>query len=448
MTFRRRLALLVAAAVVIVGAAVVGSVYVVVREQLRDQVEEELRELAEVVRAASPSGALPAPQGPQAPSPPNVPRIVDADGTVVQSRMPGLMLPVTAEAQAVAAGARESSLETLRLGSERYAVVTLPLGSGRAVQIAQSLAPVDDLLDRLLRTSLAVGGAVVLLAPLVGYVVAGGALVPVRRLSRTAERVAKTGDLGQRADAQGNDELASLAGSFNAMLDRLEEMVDTLERAQRAQRQLVADASHELRTPLTTLRTNVELLTLGSEMPDADRSDLATDTVAQIDDLTALVGQLIDLAREDEREPEKTPVRLDHVLEDALDRARQHYPALSFAVELEPTTVLGAQDALSRALANLLDNAGKWSPDGATVEVRMHDGVLEVRDHGPGIDAADLPHVFQRFYRGARTRGSPGSGLGLAIVGQVAASHGGDAWAEQAPGGGALLRLRLPATDP
>lgn len=443
MSFRHRLVLLVAGGVVLVGSVVVVAIYAVVRGQLLDQTEQELRALATVVRPAVSDGRLPSPQRGPGARPPNVPRIVSADGEVIDTVAPRLEVPVTAQARSVAAGTLDSSFEIVDLGPERSAVITVPSGQDRALQIIQSFAPVEETLGRLLRTSILVGGGIVLLAPLVGYLVAGGALVPVRRLSRTAEDIARTADLGQRATVRGGDELASLAASFNAMLDRLEEMVGTLENAQQAQRQLVADASHELRTPLTTLRANVELLALGPHLAEAERDDLAVDTISQIDDLTGLMGHLIDLAREDEREPEREPVRFDEVVEDELDRTRPRYPDVSFAAELEATTVLGARDALARAVANLLDNAGKWSPQGATVEVSLRHGTLEVRDHGPGIDDADLPHVFQRFYRGAH-RGVPGSGLGLAIVGQVVSSHGGDVWAEQPDGGGTSFRVRLP----
>jgi two-component system sensor histidine kinase MprB len=226
------------------------------------------------------------------------------------------------------------------------------------------------------------------------------------------------------------------------MLDRLAEMVETVERARRTQRQLVADASHELRTPLASLRGNVELLALGSD--GADRTELVSDVLQQLDGLTTLVSQLIELAREELREPERAPVALDQVVHETVRRMRQNYPHLEFAAKLEPTNVLGAPDSLTRAVSNLLDNAAKWSADGGLVEVSLHGGTLEVRDHGPGIDDADLPYVFERFYRGAGARERPGSGLGLAIVAQVVSAHGGEVRAERPAGGGALLTARFP----
>jgi two-component system sensor histidine kinase MprB len=226
-------------------------------------------------------------------------------------------------------------------------------------------------------------------------------------------------------------------------------MLEALEDSQRAQRQLVADASHELRTPLTSLRTNLEVLGSPRELPPGDRERLRTDVVAQLGELTELVGDLVELARDAEPAGEPPePVRLDELIEAALERARRHAPDVVFAAELEPCVVSGARGRLDRAVANLLDNAAKWSPRGATVDVRLSDGELTVRDRGPGIADEDLPHVFDRFYRAAAARGRAGSGLGLAIVRQVADLHGGAVSAEAAPGGGAVLRLALPVSHP
>jgi two-component system sensor histidine kinase MprB len=444
-TFRRRVTLLVAGAVALAGTTVAIAVYLAVEGQLEAQVEQELRRVAGVVRSASvTAGGLPVPPNPPPGDPPNVPRIIDAAGSVLEARAAGDTLPVTAAARAVAAGSHDSSFETLQHGSGSFAVVTLPLERDRAIQVSRSYTPVEELLGRLLGTSLIAGGSVILLAPLLGLAVAGGAMVPIRRLSRTAERIGRTVDLRQRAEVRGDDELASLAASFNTMLDRLGEVIDELARSQEAQRRLVADASHELRTPLTTLRANVELLALDAALDVDDRVSLVTDTLAQIDDLTGLMGQLIDLAREDQREPERSRVRLDEVIAHVVDRAGPRYPTITFSTDLEPTTVRGARDALARAVSNLVDNAAKWSPEGATVEVRLHGGRLEVRDHGPGIDETELPHVFQRFYRGARAHATSGSGLGLAIVERVVVAHGGTVRAGRAPGGGTVFTVTLP----
>ena len=446
MTFRRQLALLTAIAVAATVVASAVAVYLVVRHQLFGQVDRELRRVAAVHTAGGGRLSGLAQRGPRAVAlrPPNLPRLISADGLVVAARFPDVAYPVTQEAEAVAAGRRSSELQSVRSAGEHLEVLTVPAGNGRAFQVAESLASVDGTLHELFIALIAIAGAGILIAPFAGRLVAGAALRPVRRLTDTAGEIAETGDVHTRIEARGRDELASLARSFNAMLERLADMIQTVERAQQAQRQLVADASHELRTPLATLRANVELLALGREAPVGDRQELVEDTLGQLEGFAALVGQLIDLAREDMREPERKPVRLDDIVEEALSSVRVQYPTICFRSRLEPTTVLGARESLERAVTNLLDNAGKWSPPGGVVDIRLHAGTIEVRDRGPGIDEADLPHVFERFYRGVRARERPGSGLGLAIVSQVVSSHGGAVRAERPPDGGALLAASFP----
>jgi two-component system sensor histidine kinase MprB len=222
-------------------------------------------------------------------------------------------------------------------------------------------------------------------------------------------------------------------------------MLEALEHSQRAQRRLVADASHELRTPLTSLRTNLEVLAADGRGLDArDRERLRADVTGQLGELIALVSDLVDLAREEEPALEREELRLDELVAGAVARAARHAPDARFACELDPTLVVGVPARLDRAVANLLDNAAKWSPPGAAIDVSLRGGELSVRDRGPGIAAEDLPFVFDRFYRAPGARGRPGSGLGLAIVRQVAEAHGGEVEARGAPGGGALLAMRLP----
>jgi len=159
-----------------------------------------------------------------------------------------------------------------------------------------------------------------------------------------------------------------------------------------------------------------------------------------------LVADLVDLARGDEPQPDIEDVRLDTLVAEAVERARRHASDKVFSTQLEPCVVEGVPARLDRAVTNLLDNAAKWSPAGGRIEVSVHDGKVTVRDHGPGIADADLPYVFDRFYRAEAARGLPGSGLGLAIVRQVAESHGGTVAAERANGGGARMSLELPTS--
>jgi two-component system sensor histidine kinase MprB len=265
----------------------------------------------------------------------------------------------------------------------------------------------------------------------------------VRRLTAATERVSETGDLSERIDVGGQDELSRLAGSFNTMLGALEGSTRALEESARSQRQLVADASHELRTPLTSLRTNFEVLMNERELPPDERRRLLDDVVEQIGEMTALISELIELARGAEAPGRSEEVRLDVLTAEAVERAQRDRPGLTFSTDLDEATVVGVPESLARAVGNLLDNAAKWSPPGGEVEVVVRDGAVVVRDHGPGIADEDLPYVFDRFYRSPSARTMSGSGLGLAIVRQVAQAHGGDVQAERAEGGGTRVILKL-----
>jgi two-component system, OmpR family, sensor histidine kinase MprB len=225
-------------------------------------------------------------------------------------------------------------------------------------------------------------------------------------------------------------------------------MLGALEESSRAQRQLVADASHELRTPLTSLRTNIEVLASERELAPRDRQKLLADVVDQLGEMTTLILGLIDLARGEQQTAEPEDVRLDLVTAEAVERTRRNRPAVGFTTDLRESTVRGVSVTIERAVANLLDNAAKWSPPGGSVEVAVRDASVTVRDHGPGIDESDLPYVFDRFYRAPSARGMPGSGLGLAIVRQVAEAHGGAVVAERADGGGTRMTLRLNGYGP
>ncbi|MEO5576715.1 MAG: HAMP domain-containing sensor histidine kinase, partial [Gaiellaceae bacterium] len=222
-------------------------------------------------------------------------------------------------------------------------------------------------------------------------------------------------------------------------------MLGALEDSARAQRRLVSDASHELRTPLTSLRTNIEVLARDQALPPGDREQLLRDVTEQLTEMTALIAELVELARGDQVPSDPEDVRLDLVTAAAIERTRRNRPGVTFTSKLEETMIRGVPATIERAISNLLDNAAKWSPAGAEVEVALRGGELAVRDHGPGIDDDDLPFVFDRFYRASAARGLPGSGLGLAIVRQVAEAHGGTVVAGRAEGGGTLMRLTLPA---
>jgi two-component system sensor histidine kinase MprB len=317
---------------------------------------------------------------------------------------------------------------------------------GVALLVAQSLKPTQELLQKLALVLVFVGIGGVLVAALAGTAVAQGGLRPVTRLRQATDHVTATGDL-RPIPVTGDDELALLTTSFNTMLGALAE-------SQERQRRLVGDAGHELRTPLTSLRTNLELL-LASEKPGApnlsaeDRREIYDDVQAQIAEMTTLIGDLVELAREDAPQAVHEPIDMVELVERALDRARRRALGQQFLVSLQPWYLLGEAHALERAVLNLLDNAVKFTPSDGVVRLEMSpvgDGtmLIEVADSGPGIADADLPHVFERFYRSSEARTLPGSGLGLAIVAQAAERHGGKAYAGRAPEGGALMTLRLP----
>jgi len=315
-------------------------------------------------------------------------------------------------------------------------VITVPYAQGFAIQIARPLSEIDHSLSQIRTYLLVIAAIGIALAAALGLAVARTALAPVRRLTGATEKVTETRDLSERIDASGTDELSRLAGSFNTMLAALEEST-------RAQQRLVGDASHELRTPLTSLRTNVEVLAGGGKLSADERKRLLADVVEQLDEMTTLVAELSELARGELEPGAAEDVRLDLLAADAVERTRRNRPNVQVVAELEESVVHGVPASIERAVANLLDNAAKWSPPDGEVEVSVKDGEVVVRDHGPGIDDADLPYVFDRFYRASSARGMPGSGLGLAIVRQVAESQGGQVVAERAEGGGTRVTLRL-----
>jgi two-component system sensor histidine kinase MprB len=433
MSFRARLALVAAAAVALAVVVASGVVYVVVRDQLYSSVDDSLRSSMDRITSGPPIEIAKGP--PETGVFGGYPQIVRADGAVIRPNE-RLALPVTEEAVQVARGERDAFIANGHAGGTHVRVITfgyLPV-PGFAIQVARSLEETDRALDRIkwLLIVIAFGG--ILVAAGLGLAVARAALAPVRRLTEATENVTATGDLSERIDAGGRDEISRLATSFNAMLGALEESTQ-------ARGRLVADASHELRTPLTSLRTNIEVLASDRELPPGERERLLSDVVEQLGEMTNLISELIELARGEQPPAELEDVRLDLVAAEAVERTKRNRPGISFKTDFQESLVHGVPATLDRAVGNLLDNAAKWSlPDGE-VEIAVRDGEVTVRDHGPGIDEEDLPYVFDRFYRARSARGLPGSGLGLAIVRQVAESHGASVVAERAEGGGTRMRL-------
>ena len=449
LNFRARITLAAAAAVAVVVIVASALAYILVRNELFSNVDNQLRARADriengplhVGHLLAPTQRYGSAQGYY--------QVVTASGPPLLFRGEGAAIPVSNDVRDAAQGSRQNSFfSDTSVPGKHLRVLTVPVtlvnplaGTTQpaALMIALPLNEVDSVLHRLgwILFFVALGG--VGIAAILGFAVARTALAPVRRLTRTTEEITATRDLRRRVETGSHDELGRLATSFNTMLAALSQ-------SQQAQRQLVADASHELRTPLTSLRTNVELLARGG-LPEDERGHALADVSAQLEELTDLVTDVVDLARDGEPQLSVEDVRLDLLVSDAVERAQRHTPRIRFETDLDESLVRGVPERIFRAVANVLDNAAKWSPPGAAVEVRVADGEVRVRDHGPGIADVDLPHVFDRFYRSPSARGTPGSGLGLAIVRQVVESHGGAVTAERADGGGTLVRLDFPSQN-
>jgi len=472
-SLRTRIAAVASAAVAlaVLGAAV--SVYLAVRSDLRGQIDESLTRRAQDLGVGPGAGGPPPDDGARRlgagaphgfhlplndgagpghhPYPPTVAparfggasgyvQFVTAGGAIAvpggQGSTPKIALSAADRGIAARGAGRSLSDRTVR--GTHLRVLTLGAGPaqaggglGGAIMIARPLAEVDRELRQVLLILLIVGVAGIAIAAALGALVARTALTPIARFTRAAETLTGRLDLSRRLPVSGRDELARLARSFNATLDELE-------RSLGAQRQLIADASHELRTPIASLRANIQTLEHSARLPADEQASLRADIIEELDELTSLVSDVVELARGSRSEASWEDVRLDLIVEDAVARTRRR-GELQFELELEPTSVRGEADRVNRAVSNLLDNARKWSQPGGLVEVTLHGGVLTVRDHGPGFKDEDLPRVFERFYRAEGARKLPGSGLGLAIVRQAAEAHHGSVSAENAPGGGARL---------
>ncbi len=454
MSLRTRVAVLAALGVGVVVMITSVAAFLTVRVQLHRQLDRNLLDRAHAA-VSSPLGdpalLVQVPAGALGAADVRI-AIVRSDGTAYSAKGAQDAPPLGPAEIAVALGAERTSARTATSGDQRFRVVAVPAARDYALVLGQSTAATERTLASLGAVLLVVGIAGVVQAAWAGVVIARQGLRPVERLTAAAEHVARTEDL-RPIEVEGDDELARLGRSFNAMLAALTQ-------SRERQRRLVADAGHELRTPLTSLRTNLDLLAQNelaqnelaqserqAELTAQDRADLLADVRAQAEELTGLVSDLVELAREDASQTAHQQVDLAEVVARAVERARRRAPDVRFELEAQPWTIIGDTQALERAVLNLLDNAGKWSPPDGTVRVWLHDGAVTVADDGPGIAEDDLPFVFDRFYRSDEARTMPGSGLGLAIVRQAAERHGGTVSASRGPSGGALLTLALPGSS-
>jgi two-component system sensor histidine kinase MprB len=445
-SFRTRLGILVAAAVGVTLALAAVASYVAVRHQLLGQVDSTLESDVQSAIQLSPGGAFnPTRYGSFLRRTNNsFIQVIQPDGTVWYSSINPAMAVDASEAS-LAQSNHGFAFRSIQYDGSSYRVITeggfiAPDGTPLALQIARPLSDIQHSLADLRRILWLVGLAGIAVAVGLGYLIGRATIRPVERLTAAAEHVAATQELDAKIDDDGQDELARLAKTFNSMLAAL-----AASRSQQAQ--LISDAGHELRTPLTSLRTNIEVLMRAPDLPPIDRAELIADIEGQLHELTTLVGDVVDLAREEEQRSEPIEVRLDSIVERAVERAQRRAPGIAFDVQLTPGSVRTHPALLERAILNVLDNAVKWSPPGGRVGVWLQRGAywtLDIRDQGPGISPADLPKVFDRFYRAQTARSLPGSGLGLAIVKQVVNSHGGSVTASCPPGGGTLIHIELP----
>jgi two-component system, OmpR family, sensor histidine kinase MprB len=445
LSFQGRLTLVAATAVAATIAVAAFAIYLVVQAVLVKQVDDSLQSSADNAVV----DAVRAPCGASDVHVPNVPfggakgyfQILCPDGKSYLFSGEIQHLPVTPNDRRVVSGEIPVNREDAHFEGVHMHILTTKISDNVTLQAARPLTDVDQLLAtfKFVLVLVACGG--VALAAVLGHLIAQAALRPIYRLRQAVDHVTETGDMSQRVPYEGEDELGRLGAHFNRMLGGLDQSL-------RTQRQLVADASHELRTPLASLRTNIEVLQRSPTLAPFERERLLKDVISQVEQLTRLIQDLIDLARGDQAPQEMEDVRLDWIVAAAVQRAATNWPALQFSTDLSESVVVGQAGRLDRAVSNLLDNAGKWSTPGQVVEVRVTDHEVTVRDHGPGIDRADLPYVFDRFWRAPGARGMPGSGLGLSIVRQVAEVHGGTVAAELPADGGTLMRLRLPNSAP
>ena len=441
-----RVTLLATMAVGLSVALVAAAAYFTVRHQLLDTLDHSLTNRAYAAAQSSTINQLTAQEVPSWMVGAADVRIgfITSSGRIEDTREEhGAPIPLGRPELEVARGTVEHSSRTVSTSEGDFRVAAVQSAEpGVALVLAQSMDNNHYTLEKLGFVLFIFGAFGVITAALAGWAVARNGLRPVRRLTHAAEEIARTEKL-HPIDVEGNDEIARLATAFNAMLAALSASRDR-------QRQLVADAGHELRTPLTSLRTNLDLLAQADErggLSPESRAELMDDVRFQIEELTTLIGDLTELAREDTAPVTLEPVDLADVAARAVERVRRRAPNLHFDVDLSSWWLTGDAGALERAVTNLLDNAAKWSPPLGSVSLRLDKGVLRVADQGHGISDDDLPHVFDRFYRSTDSRGLPGSGLGLAIVRQIVERHGGSVRAGRAePEGGAAFWVELPGS--
>jgi two-component system sensor histidine kinase MprB len=374
-------------------------------------------------------------------------QLLDAIGTASAVGNRPVELPVNAGDRALAASPAEhdSAYRVVDVAGVRYLMLTEARGHGRgAVQVARSLTDRDAVLARLAVAILLIAAVVAAAAAIAGRFIATALTRRLVRLTAVAEQVSATGRVDVGVPTGGRDEVGRLGAAFDSMLGRLARSKDD-------QQRLVQNAGHELRTPLTSIRTNVSLLRRADELSAAERAEILDDLAGESRELTELVNELVELATDRRADEPESDANLVALAERVAERTRRR-TGREVTVDADPPglAVRGRPLALERALANLVDNAVKFDhvvdrEAEHPVEIVLRTGRVEVRDRGPGVPAEDVEKIFDRFHRATSVRSLPGSGLGLSIVKDVVSEHGGQVFALERDGGGAVIGFTLPA---
>lgn len=419
-------------------AATAGIAYGTATQRLNSEVDQMLIELAAQSRQGSgiAPGDFHLPRRDQGPGRSDLSLQVLDEGGVVVDQTGDTEVAVSEEDVAIAAAGSGSGLRSAGEGDRFYRVMTVGLEGGGAIQLVADTTDTIRVLAAFRRRFIGVAVGVVAVAMVAGWVIARQVTRPLEILTGTAERIARTGELSAPIATGGADETGRLAQAFAAMVEALR-----VSRGQ--QQQLVEDAGHELRTPLTSLRTNLSILERHPDLADPGRAALLADLRTEFVELSNLVDEVLSLAADRRDEEPRQEIELASIVARVGDRL-QRRSGRSVLVTGAGSTVTGPPTGIERAVANLIDNAAKFSPSGTPIEVELTGVGLAVRDHGPGIDPLDLDQVFDRFYRAAAARSLPGSGLGLAIVRQVVENAGGRVFARNHSEGGAVVGFELP----
>ena len=435
MSLRWRIAIVAGGlATVAVAAAAIGS-FLTTGRQLRTALDQTLTERA-VEIGAGPGRAIVEANGcPPDPllRPAAAVQIVRPDGTIAQCLPAGPLLPAIERSAAI--GLVE--LSSVTLAGVPYRVAATPFHAGGVLQIAQSETANRSVLAVLRTRLVALTAFVAVFAALVAWVLSRRLVRPILSLRDTARQIAHDQDLTTTMPINGSGEIRDLADSFTAM-------VGALATSREQQRRLITDASHEMRTPLTSLTANLDLLDRFDRLPAADRPDVLAAVRADVDDLTQLMTELVDLATDRSKDEPVVPVDLADLAEGVVTRARRRTGRTITLTTEHSGTVLGRPSMLERAINNLVDNAHKYSPPESTIELHTTPTTIAVIDHGPGIPPEDRQNAFERFWRADTARNRTGSGLGLAIVHQIIDRHDGTVAITDTQGGGTTITATFP----